>query len=127
MKLNRIAFTNFFHERRLSFKYAFEGWYYVLRTQRNAWLHMGATVLVILGGLLLDLSKPDWISILLVIGMVWIAEFLNTALEIIVDLASPEKHPYAKAGKDVGAAAVLIAAIIAIVVGLLVFIPAFTS
>lgn len=127
MKLNRKAFTDFFHQRRLSFKYAFQGWYFVLRTQRNAWLHMAATVLVILAGLLLNLSKPDWISILLVIGMVWIAEILNTALEIIVDLASPEKHPLAKAWKDVGAAAVLIAAIIAIVVGLIVFIPRFTN
>jgi len=59
----------------------------------------------------------------LVIGIVWISEFLNTALEVIVDLASPERHPLAKVGKDVGAAAVLISASIAVIIGLLILGP----
>lgn len=81
---------------------------------------MGATIIAVLVSFWLHISKTDWIAILLVIGMVWIAEFLNTALEVIVDIASPEKHPLAKAGKDVGAAAVLIAAIVAVIVGILI-------
>ena len=63
----------------------------------------------------------EWLAILLVIGLVWMAEFVNTAVEIIVDLASPEKHPLAKIGKDVGAASVLIAAFIAVIIGVIVF------
>jgi diacylglycerol kinase len=81
---------------------------------------LGATIITVLVSFWLRISKTDWIAILLVIGIVWIAEFLNTALEVIVDIASPEKHPLAKVGKDVGAAAVLIAAIIAVLVGVLV-------
>ena len=69
----------------------------------------------------LRIERFEWLAILLVIGIVWTAEFLNTALEVIVDLASPEKHPLARVGKDVGAAAVLIAAILAVTIGLIVF------
>jgi len=60
---------------------------------------------------------------MLIIGLVWMAEFLNTALEVIVDLASPEKHPLAKIGKDVGAAAVLITAMVSVVIGVLILGP----
>ena len=69
----------------------------------------------------LRIERFEWLAILLVIGIVWTAEFLNTALEVIVDLASPEKHPLARVGKDVGAASVLIAAILAVTIGLIVF------
>jgi len=61
----------------------------------------------------------DWAVLSTTIAMVWTAEFLNTALEIVVDLASPELHPLARAGKDVGAAAVLIAATSAVVIGII--------
>lgn len=67
----------------------------------------------------LRLPLRDWAVLLTTIAMVWIAEFLNTALEIVVDLASPELHPLARAGKDVGAAAVLIAASSAVVIGVI--------
>lgn len=119
MKKNK-AVRIFFKSRARSFKYAFRGYLYVLKTQQNAWIHLGATIITVLVSFWLRISKTDWIAILLVIGIVWIAEFLNTALEVIVDIASPEKHPLAKVGKDVGAAAVLIAAIIAVIVGVLV-------
>lgn len=62
----------------------------------------------------------DWAVIVLVIAMVWTAEFLNTALEIVVDLASPDLHPLARVGKDVGAAAVLIAAASSTIIGILI-------
>ena len=115
----------FLRTRARSFKYAFEGWWYVIRTQQNAWIHAVVSVTVILMGLWLSLSPRDWAVIILAIAMVWAAEFFNTALEAIVDLASPEMHHLAKVGKDVGATAVLIAAIASILIGLLIMGPPF--
>jgi diacylglycerol kinase (ATP) len=106
-----------------SFGYAFRGWWHVLRTQQNAWIHAVISTAVIVIALWLRLSARDLAVLLLTIAMVWSAEFLNTAIEAVVDLASPDKHPLAKVGKDVGAAAVLIAALAAIGVGLLVLGP----
>ena len=103
--------------RRNSFKYAFSGFFYVLKTQKNAWLHLAATIVVVAVSLWLNIGRLEWLAILLVIGLVWMAEFMNTALEVIVDLASPEKHPLAKVAKDVGAASVLIAAILSVIIG----------
>ena len=106
-----------------SFRHAFAGCVYMLRTQRNAWIHAGATVAVTVAGLWLGLNRWEWAAIILVIGLVWMAEFVNTALEAVVDLASPDLHPLAKVGKDVGAAAVLVAAITSVIVGLLILGP----
>jgi diacylglycerol kinase (ATP) len=106
-----------------SFGYAFRGWWHVLRTQQNAWIHAVISTAVIIVSLWLRLSARDLAVLLLTIAMVWSAEFLNTAIEAVVDLASPDKHPLAKVGKDVGAAAVLIAALAAIGVGLLILGP----
>jgi len=106
-----------------SFKNAFAGWWYVVRTQRNAWIHMLATICVVLMASWLNVSLIDWALLVFAIALVWISEFLNTALEAVVDLASPQRHPLAKVGKDVGAAAVLIAAASAVVIGLLVMGP----
>jgi diacylglycerol kinase (ATP) len=113
----------FFRSRVRSFRNAFAGWWYVIRTQRNAWIHALATVCVFTLGLWLKLELRDWAVLLLTIAVVWTAEFLNTALESVVDLASPHHHPLAKVGKDVGAAAVLIAALSAIVIGVLILGP----
>lgn len=106
-----------------SFRHAFSGWWYVIRTQRNAWIHATVSLAVFALGLYLKLSLRDWVDLLLAIGLVWLAEFLNTALEAVVDLASPEHHPLAKVGKDVGAAGVLIAALLAVLIGLAVLGP----
>ena len=73
-----------------SFQAAFHGLAYVLKTQKNAWIHLTATIVVIALGFWLGISRLEWLAIFLVIGLVWLAEFLNTALESIVDLASPE-------------------------------------
>jgi diacylglycerol kinase len=113
----------FFLKRIRAFGYAFHGWWYVLRTQRNAWIHALATVLVVLVATWLGLPARDWAVLVLAVAMVWTAEFINTALEAVVDLASPQHHPLAKVGKDVGAAAVLIAALTSIVIGLLLLGP----
>jgi diacylglycerol kinase len=95
----------------------------VIRTQQNAWIHAIATITVLILAYWLKLPFRDWIFLLLTIAMVWMAEFLNTALEIVVDLASPDLHPLAKAGKDVGAASVLIAAGSAFLIGLIILGP----
>jgi len=96
------------------------GLWHVIRSQQNAWIHAVATVVVIMLSFWLRLPLRDWAILLTTIAMVWTAEFLNTALEIVVDLASPDLHPLARAGKDVGAAAVLIAAISAVFIGVMI-------
>jgi diacylglycerol kinase len=113
----------FFSSRARSFRYAFAGWWHVLRTQRNAWIHALASVLALLLAAWLALPLQDWAIILLTIALVWTAEFINTALEAIVDLISPQIHPLAKIGKDVGAAAVLISALTSVLVGILILGP----
>jgi diacylglycerol kinase len=114
---------NLFLSRIHAFGHAFRGWWYVIRTQRNAWIHTLVTTLVILLALWLRLPARDWAVLFVTIALVWTAEFLNSALEAVVDLASPHHHPLAKVGKDVGAAAVLIAALTSIFVGLLILGP----
>jgi diacylglycerol kinase (ATP) len=109
--------------RRDSFRHAFAGIAYVLRSQRNAWIHGVASLCVVALGLWLDVSRMEWAILFLAAGIVWAAEFINTALEAIVDLASPDLHPLAKVGKDVAAAAVLVAAMTAVVTGLAIFGP----
>ncbi len=113
----------FIRSRLLSFRNAFAGWWYVIRTQRNAWIHAAISVLVMLLAFWLKLSLSDWAMIVIAFALVWMAEFLNTALEAVVDLASPQQHRLAKVGKDVGAAAVLIAAIASIIIGVLILGP----
>jgi diacylglycerol kinase len=119
--MNKVR--DFLVSRWRSFGHAIRGWIYVLRTQQNAWVHAVAALLVCLLGLWLGLPPRDWAVIVLTITMVFAAEFVNTAIEAVVDMASPAKHPLAKVGKDVGAAAVLIAALSAIMVGLLILGP----
>jgi diacylglycerol kinase len=119
--MNKVK--DFFVSRAHSFRHAFHGLWFVIRTQRNAWIHAVITTLVVLAAFWLLLPLRDWAVLFLTISMVWTAEFINTALEAVVDLASPQQHPLAKVGKDVGAAAVLMASIAAILVGLLILGP----
>jgi diacylglycerol kinase (ATP) len=112
------------YERAASFKNAIAGLCYVIRTQKNAWIHALATIIVLFLAVWLKISSTDWAILILTIGGVWTAEFINTSLEAVVDLASPQKHPLAKVGKDVGAAAVLIAAGSSVVIGFLILAPA---
>jgi diacylglycerol kinase len=117
MQPNRAA------SRLASFRHAFAGWWYMMRTQRNAWIHAVISTLVFALGLWLGLSRLEWAVLVLTIGLVWMAEFVNTALEAVVDLASPDLHPLARVGKDVAAAAVLVGACTAVVIGLLILGP----
>ena len=121
--MKRMSYPKRDQSRAASFHHAFAGWLHVLRTQRNAWLHALATIIVFAIAIWVELDRLSGAILLLTIGLVWVSEFLNTALEAIVDLASPEIHPLARVGKDVGAAAVLISALVAILVGLLILGP----
>jgi diacylglycerol kinase (ATP) len=106
-----------------SFRHAFAGWWYVLRTQHNAWIHAVASVAILVVALGLGLERLEWAILILIVTVVWVAEFVNTAVETLVDLLSPEIHPLAKIAKDIAAASVLIAALAAIVIGLLLLGP----
>ncbi len=108
-----------------AFRHAFRGLFYVMKTQRNAWIHTAITVAVFIVSAWLEISFTEWAIIIMTIALVFMAEFINTAIEAVVDLASPNKHPLAKIGKDVGAAAVLVAAFAAVFVGLLILAPPF--
>ena len=110
-----------------SFGHAAAGIVYVLKTQRNARIHAGIAVAVIALGLLLGLPRLDWAVLILTIGMVFIAEFVNTVVESLVDLISPQIHPLAQVAKDVSSGAVLVLALVAVVVGLLILGPALFS
>ncbi len=111
------------YNRAKSFHYAFEGWWFVLRTQHNAWIHAVITLVVVAIGLWLRLPLRDWAVLILTFMVVWMAEFLNTALEAVVDMTMPDVHPLAKVAKDVAAAAVLVGAVGAVFIGLLLLGP----
>jgi diacylglycerol kinase len=106
-----------------SFKFAWRGVWLTLKSQHNAWIHALATVLVVLAGLLLGISRLDWCAVVLACAAVWTAEALNTALEFLADATTSELHPLIGNAKDVAAGAVLITAFAALVVGILVFTP----
>lgn len=106
-----------------SFGYAFEGARYAFRTQRNLKLHCVITLLVIIAGFLLRISLDQWTVLAVVVGLVFQTELTNTAVEAIVDRVSPEYHTLSKVAKDCSAAAVLVTAIAAVVVGALIFLP----
>ncbi len=118
-----MSLKSFIASRIKSFGHAFHGWFYVLRTQQNAWIHGTIATIVFILGFWVGLPPRDWAVIILTTAMVFAAEFMNTAIEAVVDLASPVHHPLAKVGKDVGAAAVLVAALAAILIGLLLLGP----
>lgn len=108
-----------------SFRFAGQGIVAFLQKEHNAWLHFIASVAVITLGFLLAISRMEWIALVVVIGLVWMAEMFNTCLEALLDFLSPAQHPQVKFIKDVAAGAVLIAAAVALVTGLIIFIPHF--
>lgn len=114
---------NELYSRIKSFHYAFDGWWHVLSTQHNAWIHALVSLAVFALGFWLQISRQEWAIVLLAIMAVWMAEFMNTALEAVVDMASPDFHPLAKIAKDVAAAGVLVGAAGAVLIGLLIFGP----
>jgi diacylglycerol kinase (ATP) len=112
-----------FNKRLMSFVYAFRGLWLLFRTETNAQIHLAILICVVVAGGYFDLSTLEWIALLLCFGLVIGMEALNTALEKLTDLASPQIHPLAGKAKDLAAGAVLWVAIIAILVGVIIFAP----
>ncbi len=106
-----------------SFTHAFRGIWILVKTTHNFWIHIFLAVFAICLGFILKISHTEWMVLVLTAGFVLVSEAVNTAIEIDIDLTSPNYHPYAKDTKDVAAGAVLISANIAIVVGLIIFLP----
>ncbi len=103
--------------------HAWRGLGIFLKTTHNAWLHVFFAVMAIYLGFILKISSMEWVMIVFAIGLVIMAEAFNTAIEIDIDLTSPNYHPYARDTKDVAAGAVSIAAIVAGIIGLIIFLP----
>jgi diacylglycerol kinase (ATP) len=114
-----------FAARARSFVHAWRGVAYLVGTQHNAWIHLFATVAVVAAGVLFDLSRWEWCWLILAIGLVLAAEAMNSAVEALADAVSPEFNAGVGRAKDVAAAAVLILAVTAALIGVLVFLPHF--
>jgi diacylglycerol kinase (ATP) len=110
-----------------SFKFAISGLTFVLRSQHNAQVHLAISTAVGVAGFVFGLSKADWLAILIAMSIVWIAETLNTAVEYVCDVVSPEFNTNVARAKDIAAGAVLISAVFAVIVGALVFVPYLVS
>jgi len=106
-----------------SFGPAWQGCCWALRTQRNLQVHAIATLLVLVFGLGLGLAAWEWCAVVLAAGLVWVAELLNTALEVLADRVSQEREEPIRRVKVTAAAAVLLAALAALAVGCIVFVP----
>jgi diacylglycerol kinase (ATP) len=118
-KMTRGQFT--FVSRAKSFAHAWRGIFVVLKTTPNFWIHIVCLIVALVLGYYFSITKTEWLALALAAGFVLTAEAFNTALEIDINLTSPEYHPYARDVKDVAAGAVLLAAITAAVVGVVIF------
>ncbi len=110
-------------KRAQSFKHAFRGIWVFVSTQHNAWVHLFALCVVVILGYVFSVSAIEWIALIFSIGLVLCMEAINTAIEFDIDLTSPEYHPFARDTKDVAAGAVLMSTIVAVIIGLIIFVP----
>ena len=108
-----------------SFGYAWKGIQSCVGKEQNLSFHLIAAMAVIIAGIVLGITRTEWIMVVMCIGTVIAAELFNTAIEKLVDLVSPERHPVAGQVKDIAAGAVLICAVAAAIIGLIIFIPFF--
>ena len=106
-----------------SFHYSWDGIKYAFKYEQSMFIHVLVTLLVVICGIVLKLDFQEWLLCIVLIGLVIATEFINTAIEAVVDLACPEIHPLAKTAKDTAAAAVLVFAITAVLCGLFLFVP----
>jgi diacylglycerol kinase len=113
------------NHRILSFKYALAGIISALKEEPNLKFHFIIALLVVILSFILNLSKPDWIIVIFLIGFVVSVELTNTAIEAVVDKFTDKEHPGAKLAKDISAGAVLVAAITAGILGIIIFFPYF--
>ena len=124
-KKRKVEYTNVLDAKRLvrSFKAAFEGIASTYKKEQNIKIHTIISLIVVICGILFKINYLEWLVCLVLIGFVLMAEFFNTAIEYVVDLASPGIHPLAKAAKDTASAGVLMMAIVAALIGSVIFIP----
>lgn len=106
-----------------AFGHAFRGLWYFLRTQRNAQIHCLISACAIALALVLQIERWEWLALVLIIALVLAAEGVNTAIEAVVDLVTSSYHPLARIAKDVAAGTVLLCAMLAVLVGCLIFLP----
>lgn len=106
-----------------SFRYAWEGIITFLQKEHNARLHLMATVVVVTLAILVPVTKAELLALVFAIGLVWVTEIFNTCIEQIMDFVSPQRHPDVKFIKDLAAGGVLVAAIAAVAIAIIVFIP----
>jgi diacylglycerol kinase (ATP) len=110
-------------KRAKSFTHAWRGIAVFIRTTHNAWIHLAILACVTALGFYVRITTTDWMFLIFAAGLVLVAEAINTAIEIDIDLTSPDYHPFARDTKDVAAGAVLIAAVTAAIIGILIFAP----
>lgn len=106
-----------------SFTYAFHGLRVLLREEHNSRIHLLATLCVIVAGVVLHISALEWVAVVFAVGIVFSAEIFNSAIEDLSDVVCPERDERIKKVKDLSAAAVLVSAFTALIVGLVIFIP----
>lgn len=106
-----------------SFKFAIQGFFTALKEERNLKIHIIIMFLVIIAGLLLNISQIEWIICIILFGIVISAELVNTSIETIVDMVSPQINPKAKIAKDISACSVLVLAIASAIIGIIIFLP----
>ena len=106
-----------------SFKYSLDGLIYAYKYEQSMLIHVIATILVIIVNIVLQISPTEWLITFLAIGMVLAAELVNTAIEAVVDLVTLEIHPLAKIAKDCGSAATFVLALMAAVIGFVIYVP----
>jgi len=108
---------------RKSFSFAVAGIKYTLKTQPNMRIHVGIAFIAVMAGVAFQISSSEWLALVIVISFVFMLEILNTAIETLVDLYTEEYHHLAKVAKDTAAGAVMVAAIMSVCVGLIIFLP----
>lgn len=111
----------FLRARIKSFGHAWAGLVFLVKSEPHARVHLLATVLVLISAWILEVSRQDWLWLILAIALVWVSEAINTAIEYLCDVVSPEYSENVKRTKDIAAGAVLIAAITAVIIGISVF------
>lgn len=107
----------------ISFKHAWDGIVHTFKTQPNFQVHTVAAIVAISAGFILDINSAEWAVVIFVIGLVLVAEMVNTSVEAVVDLLTDKYHLKAKIAKDVAAGMVLVSATIAVITGILVYLP----
>ena len=125
---NRMNSNKFSLKSRIgSFKFAFRGLWSLLKNEHNSRIHFLAAIVAIALGLILKINPYEWSLLIIVIGIVFLTELLNSSLETLADIVDPDWNERIRKAKDYAAAAVLISAIIAVVAGGLIFIPKFLA